>query len=262
MSFLDDIIDVGKSAFDFVSGNGVASNLVKTALLGFGVSKVSNSVTKQNQTPAATRTPTVDPGVRLQVNPDPSHKIPVVYGTAQLGGIITDAELTSGNQVLYTCFTICERTGVKLSDNVQSSFVFNNIYLNDQRCVFQANSYTVAYTVDRDGNVDYSLEGLVDVRCYVGGAASTYNVAPVGYNLTGQANAWDYFPNWTSNNAMSNLIFVVVKMNYNRDKGLTRIPTVRFSITNNMTKAGDCVYDYMTNTRYGAGIPPAEIYSA
>jgi len=56
-------------------------------------------------------------------------------------------------------------------------------------------------------------------------------------------------------------VFVAIKMNYNKDKGLTRIPTFRFKLTNTMTMPGDCIYDYMTNTRYGAGIDATEIYS-
>jgi hypothetical protein len=36
---------------------------------------------------------------------------------------------------------------------------------------------------------------------------------------------------------------------------------MRFKIQNSMTLPGDCIYDYMTNTRYGAGIDPAEINS-
>jgi hypothetical protein len=33
-----------------------------------------------------------------------------------------------------------------------------------------------------------------------------------------------------------------------------------FVIENSMKLAGDCLYDLMTNTRYGAGINPEEIY--
>jgi hypothetical protein len=51
-------------------------------------------------------------------------------------------------------------------------------------------------------------------------------------------------------------------MTYSSEKNLTRIPTIRVQLTNSMTMPGDVVYDYMTNTRYGAGIDPSEIYSA
>ena len=35
--------------------------------------------------------------------------------------------------------------------------------------------------------------------------------------------------------------------------------SVKFHVTNSMTQPGDCIYDYMTNEMYGAGIDPAEI---
>jgi hypothetical protein len=60
---------------------------------------------------------------------------------------------------------------------------------------------------------------------------------------------------------MSNLVFAVVRLTYDSDKGVTSIPNMQVRVKNTMTLPGDCVYDYMTNTRYGAGIPPGEIYS-
>lgn len=262
MSILDDIIGIGRQAVDFLGSNSVASNLVKTALIGYASRKVNDSINRENQKPAATRTPEIDPGVRLQIQPDTAAKIPLVYGTAQLSGIISDAELTADRLDMYVCFTICELTGVKLSDSVQSAFTFGRLYVNDQRVVFDSNGYTVLYTVDREGNVDRSLAGLVDIRLWAGGSAASYNVAPAGYSLASTVDADTVMPSWVSTDDMSELIFAICRFRYDRDKGLTRIPTVRFQVTNTMTKPGDVVYDYMTNTRYGAGIPAGDIFSA
>lgn len=258
MSFLDDIVDF---AGGIINSTGIGANLAKTALLGYGLSKVTASVNRDNAKTETARNNQPDPGVRLQVNPDPSHKIPVLYGTAYTGAIVTDAVLADSNQTLYTVFTICERTGVKLSDTLQSTISFNTIYMNDQRLVFKADGVTVDYSVDREGNVDRSLDGLMTVRCYSGGSASTYNVAPTGYSIT-PVNAYSFVPNWTSNYTMNDLVFACVKMTYSSAKNLTAIPTMRFQLTNTMTMPGDVMYDYMTNTRYGCGIDPAEIYSA
>jgi hypothetical protein len=265
MSWLEDLGGVVSGVVDFFKGGSVASNLAKTALLGYGVNKITNSINRQNQTPEQTRTPEIDKGVRLQVDPDPNTRIPVVYGTAQLSGIITDAELADSNKTLYLVFTLSETTGTKLSDNLPSSMSFGQIYINDQRIVWgsgPAGGLTVAYTVDREGNVDNSLAGLVTVYCYAGSSAAANNVAPTGFSLSSTATAYDVMPSWTSTAMMNNLAFVVVKMTYSSEKNLTRIPTIRVQLTNSMTKPGDVVYDYMTNTRYGAGIDPSEIYSA
>jgi hypothetical protein len=53
---------------------------------------------------------------------------------------------------------------------------------------------------------------------------------------------------------MSNLVFVIVRVDYNKDKNITGLGDLTFEIKNSMKLPGDCLYDYMTNTRYGAGI--------
>jgi hypothetical protein len=58
---------------------------------------------------------------------------------------------------------------------------------------------------------------------------------------------------------MSDLVFAIVKVDYNRDKNVTSIGDYQFKITNSMKLGGDCLFDYATNTRYGAGIRLADI---
>jgi hypothetical protein len=280
MSFLDSVIKIGSSLLgggkNSGGGSSILGDLAKTAVLMYTTKKANDSLNRANETASgggsggssggggsAGSTPSQpDPGVRLQVDPDASHKIPVVYGRAQMGGIITDVEISGDNQVLHVVSTMCERTGIKLSDGLASSISVRRVYINDQRVVFKVNGYTVDYTVDRDGNVDRSMSDLVDIRLWSGGSASTFNIAPIGLSLGSQVNAWSVVPNWTTNHTMTNLVFAVVRLNYNKDKNVNSIPTVRLDLENNMTKPGDVLLDYMTNTRYGAGIPLAEISSA
>ena len=58
---------------------------------------------------------------------------------------------------------------------------------------------------------------------------------------------------------MNDTLFAIVKVTYSRDKGVTGMPNMMFTITNSMKLPGDVLYDYMTNTRYGAGIDSANI---
>jgi hypothetical protein len=267
MSFLDDIVDFAGGVVDFLGGGSLAGNLAKTALLSYTLSSVQDNTKKENAvapTAQATNNPAMNPipdaGVRLQVMPDADHKIPIIYGNTQLSGIVTDAELANGNRTLWVCFTICERTGVKLSDGLQSSISFKDIYINDQRVQFDANGYTLLYTQDRDGNQDNSFAGLIDVYCYNNG--SNAGVYPFGSSGAGIPSAHTLMPSWTSEYSMDQLVFALVKITYSVDRGLQKIPVVRFNLINTMFQAGDCIYDYMTNTRYGAGIPAGDIYSA
>jgi hypothetical protein len=254
MSFFSDLFDAGKKVYSFFSGNSIGSQLARAAGSAFVLNQVTKSMNKSNDT-----APKIDPGVRLQTPSDVNYRVPVVYGTAHLSGSMTAVEMANSNKDLYVVFTLCERTGVKLSDSAQSVISFDAVYINDQVVTFKADGITVDFTTDRNGVQDISLRDLVQVRCYNNGSSN--NVFPTGASGTPET-AYDFIPLWTSTDAMTELVFAAVKMNYNKDKGLTRIPTFRFKLTNTMTMPGDCVLDYMTNSRYGAGIDPAEIYSA
>jgi hypothetical protein len=259
MSFLDDIVGFAGGVVDFLGSNSIGANLAKSALLGWGVRQLQDNVTPQNVTSTnpqaadAAISPLPDKGVRLQVSPSPDQKIPVVYGTAQLGGIITDAALANSNQTLYVVFTICEVTGTKLSDSLASSISFENIFVNDQRVIFDDDDQTLSYTIDRDGNIDSNWSGLIKFYNFNNGSNNPTN---------GSDPAWDIMPAWSNQYTMNQLVFGIVEINYYPEKGLDKIPTIRYQVSNNMDMPGDCIFDYLTNTRYGAGIPAAEIYSA
>jgi len=248
MSFLDD-------AVGFLSGSGIASTLVKTAALGFLVNRLSTSATKSNDTTAVPEN--IDNGVRLQVEPDAYAKIPVLYGSAFFGGNIIDAAMTNNNKTMWYAIALTEKTGTKVSDSAASAYTFNNIYWNDQRIIFNADGITANYTQDRGGNVDKSISNQVKVYLYRGG--STAGVVPSGYTGT-VPNAYDIFPNWASGtHPMTNLVFALVRVDYNREKNVTGIGNMLFNISNTMFKPGDVLYDYLTNSTYGAGIDSADI---
>jgi hypothetical protein len=268
MSFIDDIVELGSDVMDFarpaigfLGGNGIGSVLARTALMGVVLNQLNSSVNKDNTPSAAASANEVDKGARLSVEPNTEHKIPVVYGTAVLGGIITDAQISNNNTKMTYVITISEQTGRLLSDTSPSTITFDDIYIDDKRCVFYTDGLTVNYTVDKDGYTDYSMDNLVRVYCFNGSSLlpTRPNHPSAGYSTSALGTAYSIVPTWTSSYAMNELIFAVVEVNYNRDRGVTAIPTMKFKLTNSMTQPGDCLYDYLTNTRYGAGIDPTEI---
>jgi len=256
MSFLQGLVDFGKAAAGFLSGSTIASTLVKTAIIGWTLNKVTKSITKANDTGANAN---IDQGVRLQIAPSSSNKIPVLYGAGYFGGIVTDAVMTNTNKTMYYCMTLCEKTGIKLSDSTTSTFTFKDIYWNDQRMVFNSDGITANYTVDRNGIADTSISNQVKVWCYAGNSSTPATIE--NYTATNTSTAYTVMPGWTTSTQMSDLIFAIVEVDYNRDKNITGIADMKFHIENNMKLPGDCLYDYMSNTRYGAGITPAEINS-
>lgn len=261
MSWFDDLVSVGKSvvgtAVDFFTGNGIGSNIAKTALLGFAVNKVNKSVNKTNNTP--TPPTTIDRGVRLQVQPAADEKIPVVYGSATFGGIISDAWLTPDNRSMYFALTLSEKTGNLLSTSAASTYVFNDVYLDDNRVIFKSDGITADYMIDREGNQDISIRDIVRVYCYAGN--STTPQVPEYYTNASLDPAYEIMPNWSTQHTMDDLIFAIVRLDYNSDKGIRKLPNMKFTVTNSMSLPGDVLNDFMTNTRYGAGIAASDIYS-
>ena len=249
MSFLTDVVG-------FFTGNTIASSIVKIIGISYIAKKLaSNSISSNN----TDQTANIDQGVRLQVDPAANNKIPVLYGAGFFSGIITDAVMTNTNKTMYYCLTLSEKTGTILSTNTASSYTFKDVYWNDQRVVFKTDGIQVDYTVDRAGTVDRSIGDQVSIYCYAGNSNSPK--IPENYTNNTLTNAANVMPGWTtSTHQMNDLIFAVVKVDYNREKNVTGLGNLLFHVENSMKLPGDVLYDYMTNTRYGAGIVSGEIY--
>ena len=71
--------------------------------------------------------------------------------------------------------------------------------------------------------------------------------------------AYNVFPGWDSSKQMTGLVFAIIRVDYDATYNVTDLGSWKFQVKNTMTNAGDCLYDYMTNTTYGAGIPAGSI---
>jgi hypothetical protein len=80
-----------------------------------------------------------NPGNRQQVPPATDNKLPVVYGSAWLGGTITDLSISENNQELYYVISLCEVT-----DNGNDTITFGDVYWGGKKVVFKdsGNIYT------------------------------------------------------------------------------------------------------------------------
>lgn len=244
------------------TGGGALGSLVRTVAMGYIVKKLSNSATKENETGSRNaeqkNAPGIDNGVRLQVPPAADEKIPVLYGSAFFGGIISDAVMSNNNQRMHYVLTLAEKTGTLYSNSAVTSYSFGSIFYNDQTVTFNADGVTINYTTDRSGNRDDSLNGLVKIYCYAGGSGSANQRFPTGTSGTA-VNAYSVVSGWTSAHAMNNLVFAVVEVNYSAERNIKGIGDVKFQVTSSMNKPGDVIYDYATNNLYGANIANTEI---
>ena len=232
--------------------------LVRTAVTALVSYALSRTISKPQQKTG------FDAGSRQMVAPNTDHKIPVVYGSAYVGGAITDAQLTNSNKTMSVCLALSEYTGRLFSTGSAATWTFNECYRNTDQVIFQADGITVAKTIDTDGNEDTSMAGLIRIYMYAGSGASTAQLTPAAASCVSAptitaVNAWDVFPSWTSAMNMSDLVFALVQVDYNRDKNVTAVGDYQFNIINSVYLQGDVIFDYATNTRYGAGIRLSEI---
>ena len=201
-----------------------------------------------------------NPGSRLQIPPAGDNKIPVVYGSAYLGGIITDCSITSDNQTLYYCLALCEVTNTE-NGGTPDTITFGNIYFGGKKVVFNANGYDVDSLLDEStGLSDTSVAGLLSFYLYKNGSTNPTNSSFYAYNSNVMGNP-NLVYQWDTTKQMSNCAFAIVKIKYSAAANLVGIQQTRFQVTNSRYAPGDCFSDYLFSTRYGAAIPTANINS-
>jgi hypothetical protein len=257
MSFIDSIISGAKTVGSFLTGDSIGSSLARTALTAFALNRVVSSQQKKNDTQ---NTRTFTKTARVQINPDPEYRIPVVYGQATLTGAVTDARLANSGATMYYCVTICEQTGnLDLGQGAASEIEFLDVYWNDNKIIFKDDGYTASGYIDRSETTNSDIADLIKVYCFSGNSTSPVNLR--GFTTGNTLNAYEIMPQWTASYAMNDLVFAIVEINYNTEKNVKGIENIKFTVKNSMTQPGDCLYDYMTNQRYGAGITSTEIYA-
>ena len=112
------------AAMAVVGSSSIGSALVRI-LIAYGISRLIN----KGANDAANQAP--DQGTRLQVSPDTTNPIPVLYGSAFFGGRITDAQLVDQNKTMWYCLTLSEvpELTTRLSDSAAIKTNIDKVYL-------------------------------------------------------------------------------------------------------------------------------------
>src|SRR5210317_77148 len=251
MSFIDNIVGFGKKAIGFLGGDSIGGSLARTALLGYALNRVIKSANKGNDG-------IQDKGTQVTLDPDTQHSVPVLYGSAFVNGKVIDAHLEPGNKNMWLAVVLCEKTG-NLIDGTPSVIGFEEMYIDNFRIGFDSDGVTVKNIYDDDENPSDVWNGLIKVYPFNDGSTSpTAFTTESGVGNT--QNAYDIFPNWTSQHTLDKLVFCLIKFTYNKKQKLTTTgKEIKFKLSNNLTKPGDVLNDYLQNNRYGAGISSAEI---
>jgi hypothetical protein len=318
---------VGLSGFATV-GAAITAGAYGVAALGAAAAIGAAYVTSRiiNGNPNKGNNSANNQGGRIQVPPATNNKIPVVYGSAYVNGIITDARLKSlggtTNDTMYYCIVLSEYT----NNLTTPSYALESVLWNDLRltpvdattnahkvkdgrkvvdgAVVTAGSFVVGttYVITKVGTTNFTAIGaqtnnigeiftatgagsgtgqaqvedfidtnfvvdsnsLVELRVYAGGSSAAEQIYPPQStgNTTPAYTMWSNNDGtWDNTYKMDGLVFAIIKLTYNGDKGFTSLPNVTFQLANNVANPADVWYDYMTSKRYGAGIDPAYIDS-
>jgi hypothetical protein len=159
-------------------------------------------------------------------------QIPVIYGTRRVGGTIVFVETSGGsNTYLYICLVLGE-------GEVQA---IGNIYIDDVLLVSGSRHFNYVVVDKKLGTNDQA-------------ASATLTAAP----------------SWGSTDKLSGVAYLGVRLTYNADV-FSGIPTItadvqgrkvydpRTSTTAYSSNPALCLRDYLTNTRYGKGLPASVI---
>lgn len=198
-----------------------------------------------------------NPGQRQQLPPAGDNKIPVVYGSAYLGGVVIDMSISANNQDIYWVVALAEVTNTDANSIGQPDLItFGDVYWGGKKCIFNGNGFSVDSLLDESINQTQSVAGNMDIYLYRNGSYGPAN-GPQSAIEVMQASGLIY--KWDDTKLMSNCAFAIIHLKYSQSKGLTGLAQTRFKITNSRTAPADCIYDYMVSSRYGAAIEPANI---
>ena len=253
---------MGVSAATALFGVGAASTAAYMAtafVVNMAISMVIAKVFAPDVPGAGQQAAQQNPGSRQQLPPSGSNKLPVVYGSAYVGGVVVDMSITSDNQDLYWAIALSEVTNTE-TGGTPDYFTFGNIYWGGKLVLFDTNGYSVIGLRDESTGLTQDIPlGNMDIWLYRNGSNQPVNSTSSAITIMSNA-ALVY--KWDAAKLYSNCAFAIVHIKYNSSLGLTGLQATRFSVINPRNSAGDCISDYMTSTRYGAALPSAAVDSA
>lgn len=193
-----------------------------------------------------------NPGNRNTLGPATDSKLPIIYGTAFIGGNSIDLSITEDNQKEYFVVALCEVTG-----GGTDTISFGDVYYGGKKVTFNStNLYSVDSLLDESTGESQPINGNIEIYLYRDGSLTPTNSSLTAIQVM-QSDGLVY--TWDSQKQMTNCAFAIVKLTYNRDLNVTGLEQIRVQVTNSRKKPGDCIYDYLNNSVYGCAIPAYQI---
>jgi hypothetical protein len=190
----------------------------------------------------------------MTLMPDTSNKLPAVYGKAFLSGMVTDAKISTDNQTMWYVIPLCESPS-------SGAITFGELYWGERKLTFSGTEAgrVVSFT-NNSGQVDAKVDGNMWVYFYNNGSNSPTNgTTSTAISILSDANI-SAPARWDSTKLMTNTAFVIVKLIYSQDDGITGLDQLKVETINNQSgisdgyKPGSAMLDYLINDRYGANL--------
>ena len=238
------------STFMAAAALGAVGYAVATFAINLVATAVISSIIAKRAAKSAQDQSIKQIGNRVQLPPSTDNKIGVVYGTAYMKPIIIDAKISTDQQKMWYVMAFSEAMD---SDSV-GTFSFGDIYWGDKKLNFDATDRTkVVSWTNSDGTTETQPAGFINVYLYRDGSDVPTNTTQKAYEVLAsdqiaEANRWN------SSKKMTKLVFAIIEVKFNQDAGITGIAEITATVTNTLTKPGSVIKDYLTNTRYGAGL--------
>jgi len=194
-------------------------------------------------------------GARIQLPPATENKLPVIYGSAYIGGSVTDAKISSDNKTMWYCVAMAEVT-----DTGGYTFDTNNIFYNGLKVQFGSEGVVTGLINNTTpATIDTKMSGQIRIYLFPDGAITPgQNTTQTAQQIM-QDTEIPSGQRWTSSDLMSKCAFAIIKVKYNPEKGTTSLGGLTARLTNSLDQPGSVFLDYMQNQRYGCAIPTAQI---
>lgn len=242
---------------------GAIAGFAARTLLTVGITKLIAN--RAGKTAAGTQ----DAGSRVQLPPASNNKVPVVYGTAYMSPVITDAKISSDQKTMWYVCTLAEVSN-SMPGQTPDTYTFGDIYWGGKKVVFDGSNTAQVIRLETNEatpQYDDKVNGKIYIYKFPNGSSS--GISAGGSNaITLLSDAgipadqrWDSAL-YTSNGQsaqMDNLAFLVVKVVYDTNAGTQRLETMNVEITNSRYRPGEVLKDYMINERYGCAIKEDDI---
>ena len=162
-------------------------------IVAFAINMVASTIISKIFAPSAPDQSNLNaqqpnPGNRQQLPPAGDNKLPVVYGSAYVGGIVTDLTISEDNQDIYWVMALSEVTNTETGGS-PDVITFGDVYWGGKKCVFDGTDLTKVVSLqDPSTGETQDVSGYINVYFYNNGSDNPANSSTSAITIMSDAN--------------------------------------------------------------------------